>query len=93
MLTRTTYKAQKLQLKENPYFLFLLVGFAVGDETGLEGMGKTGLCFGRKVRVKGIQTENLVLLKLLKDRNTLDTWAFHKAAEILSVGYFIYSHL
>lgn len=50
--------------------MFLTVGFAIGDETGLEGVRKTGLCFGRKVRVKGIQTENLVLLELSKDRNT-----------------------
>lgn len=50
--------------------MFLALGFAIGDETGLEGRGKTGLCFGRKVRVKGIQTEKLVLLKLSNNRNT-----------------------
>lgn len=45
------------------------MGFPIGDETGLEGMGRIGLRFGRKMEVKGIQTEKQVLLKLSKDRN------------------------
>lgn len=41
-----------------------------GDETGLEAVGTIDLSFGRKVRVKDIQTEKAVLFKLAEDGNT-----------------------
>lgn len=58
--------------------------FPVGDGTGQEDMGKINISFGRKVRVKGIQTEKMILLKLKEDGNIPENMSIGQGCKILS---------
>lgn len=54
------------------------VELPTGDESGLEDVGTIALNWGRKVRVKDIQMEKTILLKLAEDGNI---------SEYLSIGH------